>query len=106
MSELKRTPIYPEYEKLGAKTVDFGGWDLPVQFAGIKHEHEITRTKAGLFDVSHMGEIIIKGEKSEQFLQEVVTNDVSKLQVNRAQYTFMCYEDGGTIDDFLTYRLS
>ncbi len=106
MSELKRTPIYPEYEKFGAKTVDFGGWDLPVQFAGIKHEHEITRTKAGLFDVSHMGEIIVKGEKSEQFLQEMVTNDVSKLQVNRAQYTFMCYENGGTIDDFLTYRLS
>lgn len=106
MSELKRTPVYPEYERFGAKTIDFGGWDLPVQFSGIKHEHEVTRTKAGLFDVSHMGEIIIKGNKSEQFLQEMVTNDVSKLQVNRAQYTFMCYENGGTVDDFLVYRLS
>lgn len=106
MSELKRTPIYPEYEKHGAKTIDFGGWDLPVQFSSIKHEHEITRTKAGLFDVSHMGEIFIKGPKSEQFLQEMVTNDVSKLEVNRAQYTFMCYENGGTVDDFLVYKLS
>lgn len=106
MSELKRTPIYPEYEQLGARTVDFGGWDLPVQFSSIKHEHEVTRTKAGLFDVSHMGEIIVKGEKSEAFLQKMVTNDVSKLKVNRAQYTFMCYEDGGTVDDFLTYKLA
>lgn len=106
MSELKRTPIYPEYEKHGAKTIDFGGWDLPVQFSSIKHEHEITRTKAGLFDVSHMGEIFVKGPKSEQFLQEMVTNDVSKLEVNRAQYTFMCYENGGTVDDFLVYKLS
>ncbi len=106
MSELKRTPIYPEYEKFGARTIDFGGWDLPVQYSSIKHEHEITRTKAGLFDVSHMGEIIVKGKKSEAFLQKMVTNDVSKLDVNRAQYTFMCYEDGGTADDFLTYKLS
>lgn len=70
MSELKRTPLYPEYEKHGAKTIDFGGWDLPVQFAGIKHEHEVTRTKAGLFDVSHMGEIIVKGPESLIFLQK------------------------------------
>ncbi|HLR66439.1 glycine cleavage system aminomethyltransferase GcvT [Virgibacillus alimentarius] len=105
MSELKRTPLYPEYEKSGAKTIDFGGWDLPVQFSGIKHEHNVTRTKAGLFDVSHMGEIAIKGPKSLDFLQKVVTNDVSKLVPKRAQYTFMCYEDGGTVDDFLIYML-
>ncbi|MFD1038466.1 glycine cleavage system aminomethyltransferase GcvT [Virgibacillus byunsanensis] len=105
MSELKRTPIYPEYKDSGAKTVDFGGWDLPVQFSGIKHEHETTRTKAGLFDVSHMGEILVKGSKSREFLQYVVTNDVSKLTPNRAQYSFMCYEDGGTVDDFLIYMM-
>lgn len=105
MSELKRTPIYPEYEKLGARTIDFGGWDMPVQFKGIKHEHEVTRTKAGLFDVSHMGEIVVKGPKSLEFLQKVTTNDVATLTPNRAQYTFMCNENGGTIDDFLIYML-
>ncbi|WP_197025081.1 glycine cleavage system aminomethyltransferase GcvT [Paucisalibacillus sp. EB02] len=105
MSELKRTPIYPEYGKSGAKTIDFGGWDLPVQFSSIKEEHEATRTKAGLFDVSHMGEILVTGPKSLEFLQYVTTNDVSKLVSNKAQYAFMCYEDGGTVDDFLIYML-
>lgn len=105
MSELKRTPIFPEYERLGAKTIDFGGWDLPVQFTSIKAEHEATRTQAGMFDVSHMGEITVKGPKSLEFLQKVVTNDVSKLTPNRAQYTLMCYEDGGSIDDFLIYMM-
>jgi len=105
MSDLKRTPIYPEYEKLGARTIDFGGWDMPVQFSGIKHEHEVTRTKAGLFDVSHMGEIVVKGPKSLDYLQKVTTNDVATLTPNRAQYTFMCNEKGGTIDDFLVYMI-
>jgi len=105
MRELKRTPIYPEYEKLGARTIDFGGWDMPVQFKGIKHEHHVTRTKAGLFDVSHMGEIAVTGPRSLDFLQTVVTNDVSKLTPNKAQYTCMCNERGGTIDDFLMYMM-
>ncbi|MUK87144.1 glycine cleavage system aminomethyltransferase GcvT [Ornithinibacillus sp. L9] len=105
MSELKRTPLYPVYEKYGAKTIDFGGWDLPVQFSSIKHEHEVTRTKAGLFDVSHMGEIVVKGPESLAFLQKVVTNDVSKLTPKKAQYSLMCYENGGTVDDFLIYML-
>ncbi|GAA0602576.1 glycine cleavage system aminomethyltransferase GcvT [Virgibacillus siamensis] len=105
MSDLKRTPLFPEYEKLGGKTVDFGGWDLPVQFKGIKHEHEVTRTKAGLFDVSHMGEVFVKGPKSLPFLQKVMTNDISKLTPKRAQYNFMCYEDGGTVDDLIVYML-
>ncbi|HLQ96769.1 MAG TPA: glycine cleavage system aminomethyltransferase GcvT [Pseudogracilibacillus sp.] len=102
---LKRTPVYPLYEAYGAKTVDFGGWDLPVQFSGIMEEHRMTREKAALFDVSHMGEIFIQGPDSLAFLQRVVTNDVSKLEPNKAQYTFMCYENGGTIDDFLIYML-
>lgn len=106
MSDLKRTAIYPEYERLGAKTIDFGGWDMPVQFSSIKKEHEATRKNAGLFDVSHMGEIVIKGKKSLEFLQMMVTNDVSKLTPKRAQYTFMCYEDGGTVDDFLIYMIA
>ncbi|GEN46559.1 glycine cleavage system aminomethyltransferase GcvT [Alkalibacillus haloalkaliphilus] len=104
MGEVKRTPIFPEYEKLGAKTIDFGGWDLPVQFSSIKEEHHATREKAGLFDVSHMGEVTVTGLDSEAFLQKMVTNDVSKLNINQAQYTAMCYPDGGTVDDFLIYK--
>ncbi|WP_156290813.1 glycine cleavage system aminomethyltransferase GcvT [Oceanobacillus salinisoli] len=105
MSELKRTPLYSEYEKHGAKIIDFGDWELPVQFSSIKEEHATTRTKAGLFDVSHMGEITVKGPKSVEFLQKVTTNDVSKLSPNRAQYTIMCYEDGGTVDDLIIYMM-
>src|SRR5690625_4275446 len=105
MSVLKKTPLFSEYEKHHAKTIDFGGWDLPVQFSSIKHEHELTRTKATLFDVSHMGEIIVKGKGSLPFLQRLVTNDVGNLIPNKAQYTFMCYENGGIVDDFLIYMM-
>lgn len=106
MSELKRTPLFPEYGKHGAKTIDFGGWELPVQFTGIKREHEVTRTKAGLFDVSHMGEISVKGPKSFEFLQHLVTNDLSRLVPSRAQYNIMCYEDGGSVDDLIVYMIA
>lgn len=102
MGELKRTPIYPAYN---TKTVDFGGWEMPVQFTGIKDEHHATREKAGLFDVSHMGEILVEGSDSENFLQKLLTNDVSKLSINQAQYTMMCYEHGGTVDDLIVYKL-
>lgn len=105
LKPLKRTPIFPEYEKYGAKTIDFGGWDLPVQFSGIKDEHHATRTNAGLFDVSHMGEISVVGRKAFEFLQKMTTNDLSKLKPKKAQYTFLCNEDGGVIDDLLTYML-
>lgn len=104
MSELHRTPLFDLYKEYGAKTIDFGGWDLPVQFTSIKDEHEAVRTKAGLFDVSHMGEIEVRGEDSLAFLQKVVTNDVSLLKSGGAQYTTMCYEDGGTVDDLLIYK--
>lgn len=105
MSNLKRTPIYPEYKKLGAKTIDFGGWDLPVQYSSIKHEHHVTRTIAGLFDVSHMGEIRVKGTQSLSLLQKLLTNDLAKLTPKRAQYNIMCYENGGTVDDLIVYML-
>ncbi|MBP3040696.1 glycine cleavage system aminomethyltransferase GcvT [Bacillaceae bacterium Marseille-Q3522] len=105
MAELKHTALYTVYEKYGAKTVDFGGWELPVLFTSIKEEHVAVRTKAGLFDVSHMGEIEVKGTGSLAFLQKMVTNDVAKLKTGGAQYTAMCYEDGGTVDDLLIYRL-
>ncbi|WP_409289235.1 glycine cleavage system aminomethyltransferase GcvT [Peribacillus sp. SCS-37] len=104
MSVLQRTPLYELYADHGAKTIDFGGWDLPVQFTSIKEEHEAVRTKAGLFDVSHMGEIEVKGPESLQFLQKVMTNDVSKLVDGGAQYTAMCYENGGTVDDLIVYK--
>ncbi|WP_141431632.1 glycine cleavage system aminomethyltransferase GcvT [Bacillus sp. 03113] len=106
MSLLKRTPLFEVYKKYGGKTIDFGGWELPVQFSSIKEEHEAVRTKAGLFDVSHMGEIEVKGEDSLLFLQKLMTNDVSKIQNGGAQYTAMCYEDGGTVDDLLVYKLA
>lgn len=105
MSQLKRTPLYKVYKDYGAKTIDFGGWDLPVQFSSIKEEHEAVRTKAGLFDVSHMGEIEVKGTGSLAFLQKMMTNDVSKLKSSGAQYTAMCYENGGTVDDLLVYKI-
>jgi aminomethyltransferase len=101
---LKRTPLFPVYERYGAKTIDFGGWELPVQFTSIKKEHEAVRTRAGLFDVSHMGEFVVKGSDSLAFLQKMMTNDVAKLTDGRAQYTLMCYEDGGTVDDLLIYK--
>ncbi|MDB5056480.1 MAG: glycine cleavage system protein [Bacilli bacterium] len=103
---LKQTPLFPIYAKYGAKTIDFGGWDLPVQFSGIQKEHDAVRTQAGLFDVAHMGEVLITGEGALNFLQHVTTNDVSKLQLNQAQYSLMCYPDGGVVDDLLVYKLS
>ncbi len=105
MSELKTTPLFEIYKEYGAKTIDFGGWDLPVQFSGIKEEHEAVRTKAGLFDVSHMGEIKVKGTDSLRFLQKMLTNDISKIKDGAAQYNVMCYENGGTVDDLLVYKL-
>lgn len=103
MSSLKRTSLYHTYSE-SAKLIDFGGWELPVQFSSIKEEHEAVRTHAGLFDVSHMGEIEVKGKDSEAYLQKMFTNDLSRLQPNKAMYTAMCYEDGGTVDDLLVYK--
>ncbi|MCM3724575.1 glycine cleavage system aminomethyltransferase GcvT [Neobacillus cucumis] len=105
MTELKRTPLFAVYKQYGGKTVDFGGWELPVQFSSIKEEHEAVRTKAGLFDVSHMGEVEVKGKDSLQFLQKMMTNDISKIKNGDAQYTAMCYENGGTVDDLLVYKM-
>jgi aminomethyltransferase len=105
MSELKRTPLFDIYKEYGGKTIDFGGWELPVQFSSIKEEHEAVRTKAGLFDVSHMGEFEVKGSDSLAFLQKMMTNDISKVNNGGAIYTAMCYENGGTVDDLLVYKI-
>lgn len=104
MVGLHRTPLFDVYAAYGAKTIDFGGWELPVQFSSIKEEHEAVRKAAGLFDVSHMGEITVKGSGSFDFLQFMMTNDLALLPIGGAQYTAMCYEDGGTVDDLLLYK--
>lgn len=102
---LKRTPLFPVYAEHGARVIDFGGWELPVQFTGIQKEHDAVRQQAGLFDVSHMGEVKIGGEGALPFLQKITTNDVSKLEDSQCQYSLMCYPDGGVVDDLLVYKL-
>lgn len=106
MDSLKKTPLYEAHVKLGGKIVDFGGWALPVQYSSILDEHKAVRERAGLFDVSHMGEIMVTGNGAFDFLQYVVTNDITTMTENRCRYTPVCYEDGGTVDDILIYKYS
>jgi aminomethyltransferase len=106
MDNLKKTPLYKTHIKYGGKIIDFAGWALPVQYEGIIKEHLAVRTKAGLFDISHMGEIKITGPDAEKFIQYLVTNDISKLAYNQVIYTTMCYQNGGTVDDLLVYKFS
>jgi len=103
---MKKTPLYEKHVQLKGKIIDFGGWALPVEYSGIIPEHEAVRKKAGIFDVSHMGEITVKGEDSEKFLQMVLTNDISSLNNNQIAYTVMCYPHGGVVDDLLVYKYS
>ena len=105
-NELKRTPLFDEYAKYGGKTIDFGGWELPVQFSSIKEEHDAVRNRAGLFDVSHMGEIFVEGPDALTYLQKMLSNDISKIAIGGAQYSALCYENGGVVDDLVTYRLA
>ncbi|NYB75779.1 glycine cleavage system aminomethyltransferase GcvT [Sedimentibacter hydroxybenzoicus DSM 7310] len=101
---MKQTPLYENHLELKGKIIDFGGWALPVEYTGILAEHEAVRTKAGLFDVSHMGEITVKGQDAEKYIQAVVTNDITVLTDNQIVYTTMCYTDGGVVDDLLVYK--
>ncbi len=104
-NELKRTPLYEEHKKLGGKLVPFAGFEMPVQYGtGIVAEHLAVREHAGIFDVSHMGEIEIRGEDALALVQLVTTNDASKLNIGQAQYAVICQEDGCAIDDCLVYR--
>jgi aminomethyltransferase len=103
---LRRTPLYDRHVAAGAKLVPFAGWEMPVQYAdGVKAEHLATRATAGVFDVSHMGEIATSGPDAEAFLQRILSNDITKLQTGGAQYSVLCREDGGVLDDLFTYRL-
>ena len=104
MENLLKTPLYQEHVAAGGKIVDFGGWALPVQYSGILDEVEAVRKRAGLFDVSHMGEISAEGPQALAWLDGIVTNDVSKMTDNQVIYTFMCYPHGGVVDDLLIYR--
>jgi aminomethyltransferase len=101
---LRRTPLFDRHEAAGAKLVPFAGWEMPVQYDGIKPEHIAVRTSAGLFDVSHMGRIDTKGPDAERFLQHLLSNDVTKIAPGGAQYSLLCREDGGVLDDLFTYR--
>jgi aminomethyltransferase len=103
---LKRTPLFSAHQKLGAKLIDFGGWEMPVQYTSITDEHLAVRNAAGIFDISHMGEVTASGAGAEAFLNSVLTNDIRRLHPGEGQYTLMCNERGGAIDDLYAYKLS
>jgi glycine cleavage system T protein (aminomethyltransferase) len=103
--QLKRTPLHAIHRSLGAKMVDFGGWEMPLEYKGVLDEHRAVRERLGLFDVSHMGEIEISGPDALQLVQHVTTNDASKLNPGQAQYSAMLYGHGGFVDDILVHRV-
>jgi aminomethyltransferase len=103
---LKRTPLFELHVQAGAKLVPFGGWEMPVQYGdGIRAEHLAVRNAAGVFDVSHMGQVEVRGPDAEAFLQRVYSNDVSKMAIGGAQYALLCNDEGGVLDDLFTYRV-
>lgn len=102
----KRTALFTAHQKLGARLIDFGGWEMPVQYSSLVAEHTAARTAAGIFDISHMGEVTACGSGAEAFLNHILTNDIRKLPPGHGQYTLMCNERGGVIDDLYAYKLS
>jgi aminomethyltransferase len=102
---LKRTPLHERHVQAGARMVPFAGWDMPVQYEGVRQEHLTVRSACGVFDVSHMGEIETRGPGAQALLQRLLSNDVAKIGVGGAQYSVLCREDGGVLDDLFTYRL-
>src|SRR5947209_6433572 len=103
---MERTPLYEVHCAAGAKMVDFGGWEMPVQYSGLVDEHKTVRTAAGLFDVSHMGEIEIRGPEAMKLVDYVTTNAVRKLNAGQAQYAGLLYEHGGFVDDILVHKVA
>lgn len=101
---LRKTPLHGAHQRLGARLIEFGGWDMPVQYTSIVDEHHAVRRAAGIFDISHMGEAWVRGPRAEAFLNATLTNDVRKLCVGQAQYTLLCRDDGGVVDDLYVYR--
>lgn len=102
---LRRTPLYDRHVDAGAKLVPFAGWEMPVQYEGVREEHAAVRTHAGIFDVSHMGEVEVEGPQALDLAQRVLSNDVAAVEVGGAQYSCLCAEDGGVLDDLFAYRL-
>ncbi len=100
-----KTPLYEKHLELGAKIVDFASWQMPVQYEGIREEHAAVRTHAGMFDVSHMGEVEVEGPGALAFLQRMLSNDVAAIGLGDAQYSCLCSEEGGVLDDLFAYRL-
>jgi aminomethyltransferase len=105
VDDLRRTPLYEQHVELGAKLVPFAGWEMPVQYEGVREEHAAVRTHAGSFDVSHMGQVEAEGPGALAFLQRVLSNDVAAIGLGGAQYSCLCAEDGGVLDDLFAYRL-
>jgi len=102
---LKRTPLYAAHLEWGAKMVPFGGWEMPVQYSGIIDEHTAVRERVGLFDISHMGEFLVAGPNAEAVLNQLLTNDLRRIAVGQGQYTLLCNESGGILDDLIVYRV-
>jgi aminomethyltransferase len=105
MQTLRKTPLHDRHVALGARMVPFAGWEMPVQYEGVIQEHRAVRTDAGVFDVSHMGELEVEGPTARDLLQATLSNDVDKLQPGDAQYTLVTNDDGGIVDDVILYRL-
>jgi aminomethyltransferase len=101
----KRTPLYDEHVRLGAKIIPFGGWLMPVQYRSIKEEHEAVRNAVGLFDISHMGELVVAGPRAGEWLNTMLTNNVARLEIGAGQYTFLLNDEAGIIDDLIVYRI-
>ncbi|MCR4921088.1 MAG: glycine cleavage system aminomethyltransferase GcvT [Bacteroidaceae bacterium] len=104
-NNIKRTCLYDKHIALGALMSPFGGFDMPIQYAGITPEHMAVREKVGVFDVSHMGEVTVSGKDAERYVQHIFTNDVAGAPIGKIYYGMMCYEDGGTVDDLLVYKM-
>src|SRR5579884_1737539 len=105
MQTLRRTPLYDWHVALGARMVPCAGWEMPVQYAGVIAEHRAVRTDAGVFDVSHMGELEVEGPRAGELLQGALSNDLDRLEPGEAQYTLLTNETGGIVDDLIVYRL-
>jgi aminomethyltransferase len=103
---LRRTPLFEEHVAAGAKLVPFAGWEMPVQYDDVRREHVAVRTRCGVFDVSHMGQVLTEGPQAEEALQRLLSNDVAAIDASGAQYSVLCREDGGILDDLFTYRLA
>src|SRR6266542_3316864 len=102
---MQRTPLFAAHQRLGAKLIEFGGWEMPLHYSSIRDEHLAVRRAGGLFDISQMGEVSVRGPGALGFLNHTLTNDARKLAVGQGQYTLLCHERGGVIDDLYLYRV-